>query len=132
MSDGIRDQLEAAEQAFNAAMISNDPDAIRRCITDDWVLVTPERGPVSAQTVLGLISAGTLIHRTMTKATHHMHVMGDVATVTGRGQNTGWFGGRPISADEWVTDVYRLVEGNWRCVLTHLTPALRGNAGQVG
>ena len=126
MNDRVRDQLEAAEQAFNAAMISNDPDAIRRCITDDWVLVTPERGPVSADAVLGLISSGILIHDTMTKATHHMHVMGDVATVTGRGQNSGWFGGSPISADEWITDVYRLMDGDWRCVLTHLTPALGG------
>jgi ketosteroid isomerase-like protein len=130
MNDRVRDQLEAAEQDFNAAMISNDPDAIRRCITDDWVLVTPERGPVSAEAVLGLISAGTLTHDTMTKTTHHMHVLGDTATVTGRGQNTGWFGGSPISADEWITDVYRLVDGTWRCVLTHLTPALADAAAQ--
>ncbi|NJM81450.1 MAG: nuclear transport factor 2 family protein [Tabrizicola sp.] len=132
MNESVRYQLEAAEQAFNAAMISNNPDAIRRCITDDWVLVTPESGPVSAEAVLGLIAAGTLIHDTMTKTTHHMHVMGDVATVTGRGQNSGWFCGKPISADEWITDVYRLVGGDWRCVLTHLTPALGGKVGKVG
>jgi ketosteroid isomerase-like protein len=132
MKARIRDQLEAAEQAFNAAMISNDLDAIRRCITDDWVLVTPEIGPVSAQTVLGLIGAGTLIHDTMTKTTHHAQIMGDVATVTGRGQNTGWFGGNPISADEWITDVYRLVDGKWRCVLTHLTPAAGGTVVEAG
>ena len=33
------------------------------------------------------------------------------------------FRGAPISADEWITDVYRLSEGHWRCLLTHLTPA---------
>lgn len=131
MNGRIRKQLEAAEQAFNAAMISKDPDSIRRCITDDWVLVTPERGPVSAETMLALISAGTLIHATMTKTTHHMHVMGNVATVTGRGQNSGWLCGSPISADEWITDVYQLVDGNWRCALTHLTPALGDVAAQV-
>jgi ketosteroid isomerase-like protein len=131
MKARIRDQLEAAEQAFNAAMISNDLDAIRRCITDDWVLVTPEIGPVSAQTMLGLIAAGTLVHDTMTKTTHHMHVLGGVATVTGRGQNTGWFGGNPISADEWITDVYRLMDGKWRCVLTHLSSARGGEVVQI-
>jgi ketosteroid isomerase-like protein len=113
-------------------MISNDRDAIRRCVTDDWVLVTPERGPVSGEAVLGLIAAGALIHDTMTKTTHHMHVMGEVATVTGRGQNSGWFGGGPISADEWITDVYRRADGDWRCVLTHLTPVLGGKVGQAG
>jgi len=47
---------------------------------------------------------------------------GDVAVVTARGQNTGHFRGKRISADEWVTDVYRKVDGRWLCVLTHLTP----------
>jgi hypothetical protein len=46
-----------------------------------------------------------------------------LATVTGRRQNSGWFAGSPISADEWITDVCRLKDGNWHCVLTHLTPA---------
>ena len=48
-----------------------------------------------------------------------------IAVVTGRGQNTGTFNGQPIAADEWITDVYRKVDGRWLCVLTHLTPAAR-------
>jgi ketosteroid isomerase-like protein len=115
--------LEAAERAFNAAMISNDPGRIAACIAPDWVLVTPQRGPVPAQTVLAAIESGLLSHHTMTKTTHHVHLLGDVATVTGRGQNTGMFRGEPISADEWITDVYRRDGSGWRCVLTHLTPA---------
>ncbi|TYB86100.1 nuclear transport factor 2 family protein [Oceaniovalibus sp. ACAM 378] len=124
MNKDINEQLEAAEQAFSAAMISNDPDAIRQCITDDWILVTPESGPVSAEKLLDLIAAGNLTHDTMTKTTYHRHILGDVATVTGRGQNSGRFHGEPISADEWITDVYQKVDGTWRCVLTHLAPAL--------
>lgn len=124
MNEAIKAQLEAAEQAFSAAMVSNNPDAIRHCITDDWVLVTPESGPVSAEKLLGLIAKGKLTHDTMTKTTHHMHILGEVATVTGRGQNTGRFHGAPIAADEWITDVYQKVDGRWRCVLTHLAPAL--------
>lgn len=118
-----REALEAAEQAFNAAMISNDPALIRSCITPDWVLVTPESGPVSAEAVLGAIESGVLGHHTMTKVTHHVTILQDVATVTGRGQNTGWFRGEPMQADEWITDVYHRIGGEWRCVLTHLTPA---------
>lgn len=30
--------------------------------------------------------------------------------------------GQAIVADEWVTDVYRRVEGQWRSALTHLKP----------
>lgn len=123
MSAADLEALDAVEQAFNAAMISNDPAQIAACITDDWVLVTQERGPVPAQAVLAAIGSGVLTHDTTTKTTHHVHLMGDVATVTGRGQNTGTFHGEPISADEWITDVYRREGNTWRCVLTHLTPA---------
>jgi ketosteroid isomerase-like protein len=124
MNDDIHAQLEAAEQAFNAAKISNDPDEIRACITDDCVLVTPESGPLPAKKMLDLIASGSLTHDTMTKTTHHTHILGDLATVTGRCRNSGRFQGTPITADEWVTDVYLRLEGGWRCVLTHLAPAL--------
>lgn len=33
--------LVELEEAFNRAMVSNDVEQIARCITDDWILVTP-------------------------------------------------------------------------------------------
>lgn len=78
----LREQLEAAEQAFHAAMISNDPARIAQCITLDWVLVTPERGPIPGQEILALIGAGVLTHQTMTKTISDVQVLGSVATVT--------------------------------------------------
>jgi ketosteroid isomerase-like protein len=122
MTQDVHAALEAAETRFSAAMVSNDPDRIRACITADWKLVTPERGPLSAQAILDVIRSGVLGHHSMTKETHHVTVLGDVATVTGRGQNTGWFREDAMVADEWITDVYHRIEGEWLCVLTHLTP----------
>lgn len=118
-------QFTALEDAFNAAMVSNDVAQIAACISDDWVLITPEVGPVSREGMLAAIASGTLTHATMTKDIGSVRVYGDTAIVSGRGQNTGTFRGQPISADEWITDVYRLVEGRWLCVLTHLTPVAR-------
>lgn len=118
----LEQELDAAEQAFNDAMISNDVDRIRACITEDWCLITPERGPVPAADILSVIASGVLGHDTMTKRSHLMRVWGDVAIVVGRGTNTGWFRGAPISADEWVCDIYRRVGNNWKCELTQLTP----------
>ena len=69
-----------------------------------------------------VIENGELSHDTMTKDVSRVKVYGDVAVVTARGQNTGQFRGQQISADEWVTDVYRRIDGRWLCVLTHLTP----------
>lgn len=111
------------ENAFNAAMISNNIAQISACISDDWTLVTPEVGPVSRERILLAISSGDLVHDTMTKQIVRAEIYGDVAVVTGRGQNTGWFKGSPITADEWITDVYHRRNDRWLCVLTHLTPA---------
>lgn len=115
--------FDAIEDAFNAAMVSNDVERIADCISDDWCLVTPEVGPVSRERILGVIASGVLSHDFMEKQIVRTRVYGDVAVVTSRARNTGAFNGAPISADEWVTDVYRNIDGRWRCVLTHLTPA---------
>jgi ketosteroid isomerase-like protein len=117
--------LVELEAAFNAAMISNDVARIARCVSDDWLLITPEVGPVTRVAIFDAIGSGRLTHATMTKQALHAQVLGEVAWVTGRGQNTGTFAGKPIEADEWVTDVYHRRDGVWRCVLTHLTPAGR-------
>jgi ketosteroid isomerase-like protein len=118
--------LVELEEAFNRAMVSNDVEQISRCITDDWILVTPEAGPIPRERILGLIASGVLTHATMGKTATHACVVGDMAWVTGRGQNTGTFNGDPMRADEYITDIYRRVDGQWRCMLTHLTP-VRGS-----
>ena len=115
-------ELARVEEAFNRAMISNDVSLIGACIADDWVLVTPEAGVVPRARILHVIESGELSHDTMTKEVARVKVYGDVAVVTARGRNTGSFKGKPISADEWITDVYRKIDGRWLCALTHLTP----------
>ena len=120
---GIPDFLLQLEDAFNQAMISNDVEQISRCITDDWILVTPEGGPIPRSRILSVIASGVLTHATMTKVATHASVIGEVAWVSGRGQNTGTFNGEPMAADEYITSIYRRVDGEWRCMLTHLTPS---------
>jgi ketosteroid isomerase-like protein len=117
------EEFTAIENAFNDAMVSNDIARIADCISEDWVLVTPEVGPVSREGMLDAIGSGRLTHDRMVKTLVRTKVYGDMAVVTGRGQNTGTFRGEPMAADEWITDIYRRIDGRWRCVLTHLTPA---------
>ena len=118
------EEFAAIENAFNQAMVSNDIIRIADCISEDWVLVTPEVGPVSREGMLDAIGSGRLTHDRMVKTLVRAKVYGDMAVVTGRGQNTGTFRGAPIAADEWITDIYRRIDGRWLCVLTHLTPAM--------
>ena len=122
IADALATELAGIEEDFNRAMVSNDVLRISACIADDWVLITPEAGVMPGSRLLHVIESGELSHDTMTKDVGRVRVYGDVAVVTGRGRNTGQFRGQRISADEWVTDVYRKVDGRWLCVLTHLTP----------
>jgi ketosteroid isomerase-like protein len=121
-ADALAIELARVEEDFNRAMISNDVSRISACIADDWVLVTPEVGVIPRARILQVIESGELSHDTMTKTVGRVRVYGDVAVVTARGQNTGHFRGQRMRADEWVTGVYRRIDGRWLCVLTHLTP----------
>jgi ketosteroid isomerase-like protein len=122
LADALATELAGVEEDFNRAMVSNDVLRIGACVADDWVLITPESGVVPGSRILHAIESGALSHDTMTKHGGRVRVYGDVAVVTARGRNTGHFRGQPISAEEWVTDVYRKVNGRWLCVLTQLTP----------
>ncbi|MBL0370603.1 nuclear transport factor 2 family protein [Rhizobium sp. KVB221] len=117
------EEFVTVENAFSAAMVSNDIGRIADCMADEWVLVTPESGPVSRKGMLDAIASGILSHDMMTKEIVRVEIYGEIAVVTGRGRNSGTFRGEPIKADEWITDIYRKVEDKWLCVLTHLSPA---------
>jgi ketosteroid isomerase-like protein len=121
----VPEWLVELEDAFNRAMVSNDVEQIARCVTDEWILVTPEAGPISRERIFEVIRSGKLTHATMTKQATHAQVLGDMAWITGRGQNTGTFLGAPMQADEFITDVYVRREGVWRCAMTQLTPVAK-------
>ncbi|MET4082920.1 hypothetical protein ABIB40_002884 [Pedobacter sp. UYP30] len=69
-----------------------------------------------------VLKHGLLSHDTMTKEILRVKIYGEIALVTGRGQNTGSWHGKPPEADKWITDVYKKENTKWLCILTHLTP----------
>ncbi|MEO8474419.1 MAG: nuclear transport factor 2 family protein [Chryseolinea sp.] len=115
-------EFQKIEDNFNQAVISNSVDEIKKCITGDWVLVDSQGGIIAQEGFFKVLEQGFLSHSTMTKNILRVKVYGDIALVTGRGQNTGTWQGRPLNADEWITDVYKKESDKWLCVLTHLTP----------
>lgn len=110
------------ENNFNIAVISNSVDEIKKCVTSDWVLVDSQGGIIPQESFFNVLKQGQLSHSSMTKEILRIKVYGDIALVTGRGQNTGTWQGYPMEADEWITDVYKKENDKWLCVLTHLTP----------
>lgn len=114
--------FQKIEDNFNKAVISNSVDEIKTCISSDWVLVDAQGGIIPQERFFNVLEHGLLSHATMTKEVLRVKLYGDIALVTGRGQNTGTWQGQPMKADEWVTDVYKKHNKTWLCVLTHLTP----------
>ncbi len=45
-----------------------------------------------------------------------------MAILAARVTNTANFDGQTFLANEWTTDVFRKMDGRWKCVMTHITP----------
>lgn len=121
-AENIKEQFQQIEDNFNAAVITNNVEEIKKCITEDWVIVDSQGGILPQERFFEVLKQGLLSHSSMTKEVLRVKIYGDIALVTGRGQNTGIWQGQPLKADEWITDVYKKEKGKWLCVLTHLTP----------
>lgn len=120
--DQLKNHFQEIEDNFNKAVITNDINEIKKYITSDWVLVDSQGGIIPQERFFSVLEQGLLSHSTMTKEILRVKIYGDIALVTGRGQNTGTWQGQPMEADEWVTDIYKKENEEWLCVLTHLTP----------
>ncbi len=115
-------KFQKIEDVFNEAVISNKVEEIKKYVTEDWVLIDSKGGIIPQEGFFRVLEQGLLTHETMTKKILRVRIYGDIALVTGRGQNTGRWQGQPMEADEWITDVYKKENNTWLCVLTHLTP----------
>lgn len=118
----MKEYFHEIEDNFNQAVISNDVNEIKKCITEDWALVDSQGGIIQQERFFQVLEQGMLSHSTMTKEILRVKIYGAIALVTGRGKNTATWQGQKIEADEWVTDVYKKENDKWLCVLTHLTP----------
>lgn len=93
--DQLKQHFQEIEDNFNRAVISNSVEQIKACITSDWVLVDSQGGIIPQEGFFSVLEQGLLSHDTMTKEILRVKVYGDIALVTGRGQNTGSWQGQP-------------------------------------
>ncbi|MFL6078068.1 MAG: nuclear transport factor 2 family protein [Mycobacteriales bacterium] len=121
----VEDDVRAVSAAYHEALVRNDAPAIAAFMTDDWVYVDPT-GVVPKADVIGWIAAGRLEHHTMTVVggARLVPVAAGTALLTARKVSSGSWDGVAYTADEWMTDVYVLIDGAWRCALSHKTPAV--------
>jgi hypothetical protein len=108
---------------WDRVLVDNDPVAIGRFMTDDWVYVD-STGPVSKSDILGWIASGRLVHDSMEIVGEVLaRSIGGTVVLTARKRSTGRWEGHSYSADEWITEVYRGAEGGWQCAFSQKTDA---------
>ena len=121
MNERTEDELTRVAHDWDRAMVGNDADAIGRYMADDWTIVGSDGGVGDKAGFLALVRSGALTHDVMTSEDMRVRVYGDTAVVVARGVSGGKFQGRPFREVERSSCVFVRQDGQWRCVLTHLS-----------
>ena len=121
LSDRATMELRDVTEAWDRAMVANDPDAIGLYMTDDWTIVGPDGSMNTKQPFLELVRSGLLTHNVMESHDLDVRVYGDAAVVLARGISGGAYDGQPFHMVERVSSMFIRRGGSWRCVLTHLS-----------
>jgi ketosteroid isomerase-like protein len=117
----MEQELLTVEKEFTDGIVKNDPGAISRVVTDDWIIINADGRIIDRERFLEVISSGALTHEMMKSDDVRVRVYGDSAVVTALTQTKGKFMGEEFSTQERSTDVFVRLDEEWRCVLTQLT-----------
>lgn len=121
MATTIEAELISVAHDWDHAMVANDPDAIGRYMADDWMIVGADGSVIDKPTFLGLVKSGALSHDVMTSEDLTVRVYADAAVVIARGVSGGLYRSQRFLETERSSNVFVKQEGQWRCVLTHLS-----------
>jgi ketosteroid isomerase-like protein len=121
VSGNAEEELIRVAHDWDRAMVENDADKIGRYMADDWTIVGSDGSVGDKATFLGLVKSGVLSHDVMTSEDFKVRLYGDTAVVTARGVSGGKYQGQPFREVERSSCVFVRQEGQWRCVLTHLS-----------
>jgi ketosteroid isomerase-like protein len=119
--DEVRKEILAISGAWAEAIVSNDADRIGSFMADDWLMIS-SMGVATKEHFLSYVSSGQLTHSAMDLAElASIKVYGDTAILAARVTNTAHFGEEAFDANEWTSDVFVKINGEWKCVMTHYT-----------
>lgn len=121
MRDKTEEELIALSNDWDLAMVRNDADAIGRYMADDWTIVGPDGSMSDKATFLGLVTSGALTHDVMESEDFRIRNYGSTAVVLARGVSGGRYHGQAFREVEQSSNVFVKQQGQWKCVLTHLS-----------
>lgn len=117
----LTEQFQLVDDIFNEALASNNKEEISKYISHDRVLIESQHGIINKERFLHVIEKGELSHIAMVKKVLRVKLHNDIALVTSRGMNIGFFKGEPFNSEYWVTNIYQKQNGNWVCIMTNET-----------
>jgi ketosteroid isomerase-like protein len=117
----MEEELLKLEKEFTQAIVKNDPEAIGRFVTDDWIIINADGGIINKERFLEVIKSGALTHEMMESDDIQIRVYGDSAVVTALTRTKGKFMDQEFSTQERATDVFVKLDGRWRCAQSQLT-----------
>ena len=121
MDDRAKQELVRVANEWDRAMVENDAEAIGRYMAEDWMIIGSDGSVGDKPTFLQLVESGTLSHDEMTSEDVSVRIYGDTAVVTARGVSGGKYQGQAFREVERSSCVFVRQQGQWRCVLTHLS-----------
>jgi ketosteroid isomerase-like protein len=121
LGDTTEEELIALSNEWDLAMVRNDADAIGRYMADDWTIVGPDGSIGDKATFLGLVKSGALTHDVMESEDFRVRNYGSTAVVLARGVSGGRYHGQAFREVEQSSNVFVKQQGQWKCVLTHLS-----------
>lgn len=114
--------FQSMDDIFNQALVTNNIKEISKLLSDDWVLLEPQFGIIKKDRFLNAIEAGELSHTSMQKEVLWVKLHGDIALVTSRGMNIGYYKDIHFNSAHWVTNIYKNESENWTCIMTQEAP----------
>src|SRR5438046_9151329 len=110
----MEEELLKLGAEFAEAIVKNDPGAVERLVTDEWIIINADGGIIDKERFLGVIKSGTLTHEIMESDSLRVRIYGDSAVVTALTRTKGECTGQDVSREDRATDVCLMLSGHWR------------------
>lgn len=114
-------ELIDAVRQWDLAMLANDAEAIGRYMADEWIIIGADGSESDKTAFLGLVKSGALTHDVMESENLRIRMYGDAAVLSAKGVSAGTYLGQRFREVELASCVFVRRQGEWRCVLTHLS-----------
>jgi ketosteroid isomerase-like protein len=114
-------QVRQASDEEVQAFLRNDPEAMARLWSDDFVVTNPLNKFVNKQDVLGMVKSGFLVITSYDRRIEYARVYGDTVILAGS-ESVTWGGKMPMAGKNQelrFTGIWMKQQGRWQEVARH-------------